>query len=52
MFYQQFFMDCLFLALDLTPLAIRCASDFSLWFANRFRTDSNACQNIGREKHP
>lgn len=45
-------MDCLFLALDLTPLAIRCASDFSLWFANRFRTDSNACQNIGREKQP
>ena len=49
---EQFFTDFLFLALHLIPLAVNCASDFSLWFANRFRTDSNACQNIGREKQP
>ena len=35
------FTDCLFLALHLIPLAVNCASDFSLWFANRFRTESN-----------
>ena len=48
----QFFTDCLFLALHLIPLAVSCASDFSLWFANRFRTESNRCQNVEREKQP
>jgi len=46
------FTDCLFLALHLIPLAVNCASDFSLWFANRFRTESNRCQNVEREKQP
>ena len=48
----QFFTDFLFLALHLIPLAVNCASDFSLWFANRFRTESNTCQNVEREKQP
>jgi len=52
MFDHQVFTDCLFLALHLIPLAVNCASDFSLWFANRFRTESNTCQNVEREKQP
>ena len=46
----QIITDCLYLALHLIPLAVSCASDFSLWFANRFRTESNRCQNVEREK--
>lgn len=49
MFDHQVFTDCLFLALHLIPLAVNCASDFSLWFANRFHTESNTCQNVERE---
>ena len=41
MFDLQFFTDCLFLALHLTPHAISFASDFSLWFTNRFHIDSD-----------
>ena len=47
---HQFFTDCLFLALHLTPHIISFASDSSLWFTNRFRIDSDTCQNVGREK--
>lgn len=46
----QFFTDCLLLALHLTPHAIIFASDFSAWFTNRFRTDSDTCQNVERKK--
>ena len=45
-----FFSDCLFLALHLTPLAVNCVSDLSLWFANRFRTESNTCEDVRIEK--
>ena len=48
----QYFTDFLFLALHLIPLAVNCASDFSLWFANRFRAESNTCQNVECEKQP
>ena len=44
------FTDCLFLALHLIPLAINCVSDLSLWLANRFRTESNTCEDVRIEK--
>lgn len=49
---EQFFTDFLFLALHLIPLAVNCASDLSLWFADRFRAESNTCEDVRIEKQP
>ena len=50
MFDLQFFTDFLFLALHLIPLAVNCASDLSLWFADRFRVESDTCEDVRVEK--
>ena len=47
---EQFFTDFLFLALHLIPFAVNCASDLSLWFADRFRAESNTCEDVRIEK--
>lgn len=50
MFDLQFFTDFLFLALHLIPLAVNCASDLSLWFADRFHVESDTCEDVRGEK--
>lgn len=47
---EQLFTDFLFLALHLIPLAVNCVSDLSLWFADRFRAESNTCEDVRIEK--
>ena len=44
------FTDCLFMALHLIPLAVSYASDLSVWFSNRFCTNSDTCQNVEYKK--
>lgn len=45
------FTDYLFLVMELIAFSISHASDLALWFANRFRTDSNTCRDGEQKKN-